>query len=189
MTRPTIPSAACASRTRSSRRSRSTTCTARRARAATPGAGAHDGRRAQQEPLVHQGGTDSGKAVGNDDFQRIIGLLETRDADAMVLVAQFLASTASSASCASVPTGKPGTLLAGRRVHARGLRLPAHLLHFDREALQACATPDTAAPAPTRSSTPTSSRRPGRTPKPCATATSSTARSRRATGACSGLRS
>ncbi len=59
-------------------------------RSARPGPPA----RGRTEPQPHarrRTRFDSSGAVGNEDFQRIISLLETRDAEAMVMVAQFLA--------------------------------------------------------------------------------------------------
>jgi hypothetical protein len=87
-----------------------------------------------------KGGTDSGKAVGNDDFQRIIGLLETRDADAMVLVAQFLAQHRLIGELRIGPNGEtpdPSSLVGAFTLVACDFQPTCST--FDREALQACA--------------------------------------------------
>jgi hypothetical protein len=87
-----------------------------------------------------KGGADAGKPVGNDDFQRIIGLLETRDADAMVLVAQFLAQHRLIGELRIGPNGEapePASLVGAFSLVACDFQPTCAT--FDREALQACA--------------------------------------------------
>lgn len=83
---------------------------------------------------------DSARTVTNDDFQRIINLLETRDAEAMVTVAQFLAQHRLIGELRIGPTGEvpePASLVGAFTLVACDYQptCPA----FDREALQACA--------------------------------------------------
>ncbi len=87
-----------------------------------------------------KGGSEVAKAVGNDDFQRIIGLLETRDAEAMVMVAQFLAQhrligELRIGPAAEVP--EPSSLVGAFSLVACDFQPTCST--FDREALQACA--------------------------------------------------
>ena len=87
-----------------------------------------------------KGGAEAGKAVGSDDFQRIIGLLETRDADAMVLVAQFLAQHRLIGELRIGPAGEapdPASLVGAFSLVACDFQPTCAA--FDREALQACA--------------------------------------------------
>lgn len=87
-----------------------------------------------------KGGAEGGKPVGNDDFQRIIGLLETRDAEAMVLVAQFLAQHRLIGELRIGPTGEipePSSLVGAFSLVACDFQPTCST--FDREALQACA--------------------------------------------------
>jgi hypothetical protein len=89
---------------------------------------------------IPKGGTDGAKAVGNDDFQRIIGLLETRDAEAMVLVAQFLAQHRLIGELRIGPTGEipePSSLVGAFSLVACDFQPTCST--FDREVLQACA--------------------------------------------------
>lgn len=83
---------------------------------------------------------ESDRALGNEDFQRIISLLETRDAEAMVMVAQFLAQHRLIGELRIGPTGEtpePASLVGAFSLVACDFQptCPA----FDREALQACA--------------------------------------------------
>jgi hypothetical protein len=87
-----------------------------------------------------KGGTDAARAVADSDFQRIISLLETRDAEAMVTVAQFLAQHRLIGELRIGPTGEvpePSSLVGAFSLVACDYQptCPA----FDREALQACA--------------------------------------------------
>ncbi len=87
-----------------------------------------------------KGSTESTRAVGNEDFQRIIGLLETRDAEAMVMVAQFLAQHRLIGELRIGPAGEvpePASLVGAFSLVACDFQptCPA----FDREVLQACA--------------------------------------------------
>ena len=87
-----------------------------------------------------KGGGESTRAVGNEDFQRIISLLETRDAEAMVMVAQFLAQHRLIGELRIGPNGEvpePASLVGAFSLVACDFQptCPA----FDREALQACA--------------------------------------------------
>jgi len=87
-----------------------------------------------------KGATESTRAVGTDDFQRIISMLETRDAEAMVLVAQFLAQHRLIGELRIGPVGEvpePASLVGAFSLVACDYQptCPA----FDREALQACA--------------------------------------------------
>lgn len=80
------------------------------------------------------------RAVATDDFQRIIRLLETRDADAMVTVAQFLAQNRLIGELRIGPNGEvpePASLVGAFSLVACDFQpaCPA----YDREALQACA--------------------------------------------------
>ena len=84
--------------------------------------------------------TEQSRAVGNEDFQRIIGLLETRDAEAMVMVAQFLAQHRLIGELRIGTTGEvpePASLVGAFSLVACDFQptCPA----FDREVLQACA--------------------------------------------------
>jgi hypothetical protein len=81
-----------------------------------------------------------GHALDNQDFQRIIDLLETRDAEAMVMVAQFLAQHRLIGELRIGPNGEvpePASLVGAFSLVACDFQptCPA----FDREALQACA--------------------------------------------------
>jgi hypothetical protein len=83
---------------------------------------------------------ESGKAVDNEDFRRIIDLLETRDAEAMVMVAQFLAQHRLIGELRIGATGEipePASLVGAFSLVACDFQptCPA----FDRESLQACA--------------------------------------------------
>ncbi|MCW5591533.1 MAG: hypothetical protein KIS74_05520 [Burkholderiales bacterium] len=81
-----------------------------------------------------------GRAVGNEDFLRIIGLLETRDGEAMVLVAQFLAQHQLIGELRLGPTGEipdPASLVGAFSLVACDFQPTCSA--FDREALQACA--------------------------------------------------
>jgi hypothetical protein len=83
---------------------------------------------------------DSVRAVGNQDFQRIIDLLETRDPEAMVMVAQFLAQHRLIGELRIGGTGEvpePASLVGAFSLVACDFQptCPA----FDREAQQACA--------------------------------------------------
>ncbi|HQZ44541.1 MAG TPA: hypothetical protein PK042_00425 [Usitatibacteraceae bacterium] len=83
---------------------------------------------------------ESSRTVGNEDFQRIIGLLETRDAEAMVMVAQFLAQHRLIGELRIGTTGEvpePASLVGAFSLVACDFQptCPA----FDREVLQACA--------------------------------------------------
>ena len=83
---------------------------------------------------------ESARAVTTSDFQRIIDLLETRDADAMVTVAQFLAQHRLIGELRIGPAGEvpePASLVGAFTLVACDYQptCPA----FDREALQACA--------------------------------------------------
>lgn len=85
-------------------------------------------------------GVESARAVDNEDFQRIIGLLETRDAEAMVMVAQFLAQHRLIGELRIGPHGEapePASLVGAFALVACDYQpsCPA----FDREAQQACA--------------------------------------------------
>ena len=87
-----------------------------------------------------KGAGESTRAVGNQDFQRIIGLLETRDAEAMVMVAQFLAQHRLIGELRIGTTGEvpePASLVGAFSLVACDFQptCPA----FDREAQQACA--------------------------------------------------
>jgi len=81
-----------------------------------------------------------GKGVANEDFLRIIGLLETRDGEAMVLVAQFLAQHQLIGELRLGPTGEipdPASLVGAFSLVACDFQPTCSA--FDREALQACA--------------------------------------------------
>ncbi|HRE13940.1 MAG TPA: hypothetical protein PLD37_07085 [Usitatibacteraceae bacterium] len=80
------------------------------------------------------------RAVAMDDFQRIIRLLETRDADAMVTVAQFLAQNRLIGELRIGPSGEvpePASLVGAFSLVACDFQPTCP--SFDREALQACA--------------------------------------------------
>jgi hypothetical protein len=80
------------------------------------------------------------RAVAGDDFQRIIGLLETRDAEAMVMVAQFLAQHRLIGELRIGPNAEvpePASLVGAFSLVACDLQPACPAL--DREALQACA--------------------------------------------------
>ncbi len=90
--------------------------------------------------LTTSKGGEPGKPVGNDDFQRIIRLLETRDAEAMVLVAQFLAQHQLIGELRIGTTGEvpePASLVGAFSLVACDFQPTCSA--FDREALQACA--------------------------------------------------
>lgn len=87
-----------------------------------------------------KGATESTRTVGNNDFQRIIGLLETRDAEAMVMVAQFLAQHSLISELRIGTTGEvpePASLVGAFSLVACDFQPTCPT--FDREALQACA--------------------------------------------------
>lgn len=84
--------------------------------------------------------TESTRTVGTDDFQRIISMLETRDAEAMVLVAQFLAQHRLIGELRIGPVGEvpePASLVGAFSLVACDFQPTCPT--FDREALQACA--------------------------------------------------
>ncbi|NJD87071.1 MAG: hypothetical protein FIB05_03510 [Betaproteobacteria bacterium] len=90
--------------------------------------------------LTTSKGGEPGKPVGNEDFQRIIGLLETRDAEAMVLVAQFLAQHQLIGELRLGTTGEvpePASLVGAFSLVACDFQPTCST--FDRESLQACA--------------------------------------------------
>lgn len=83
---------------------------------------------------------ESTRTVGTDDFQRIISMLETRDAEAMVLVAQFLAQHRLIGELRIGPVGEvpePASLVGAFSLVACDFQPTCPT--FDREALQACA--------------------------------------------------
>jgi hypothetical protein len=85
-------------------------------------------------------GLESSRAVAGDDFQRIISLLETRDPEAMVMVAQFLAQNRLIGELRIGPTGEvpePASLVGAFSLVACDFQ--SSCPSFDREALQACA--------------------------------------------------
>lgn len=87
-----------------------------------------------------KGATESTRTVGTDDFQRIISMLETRDAEAMVLVAQFLAQHRLIGELRIGPVGEvpePASLVGAFSLVACDFQPTCPT--FDREALQACA--------------------------------------------------
>src|SRR4029077_18549310 len=51
-------------------------------------------------------GNTNPRSVGNDDFSRIIGLLETHDPEAMLIVGQFLAQSAMASQLHIGPNGE-----------------------------------------------------------------------------------
>ena len=105
--------------------------------------------RAQARLLVAElnkglGGSKDGlqaeRSVAPDDFQRIISLLETRDAEAMIMVAQFLAQNRLIGELRIGPNGEtpePASLVGAFSLGACDFQ--ASCPSFDREALQACA--------------------------------------------------
>ncbi len=87
-----------------------------------------------------KGGTEVARPVSNDDFQRIIGLLETRDAEAIVTVAQLLAQHRLISELRIGPTGEvpePASLVGAFSLVACDFQPTCPT--FEREALQACA--------------------------------------------------
>jgi hypothetical protein len=85
-------------------------------------------------------GGENARAVAGDDFQRIINLLETRDAEAMVMVAQFLAQNRLISELRIGPNGEtpePSSLVGAFSLVACDFQ--ATCPSFDREAQQACA--------------------------------------------------
>ncbi|MDH5265846.1 MAG: hypothetical protein OEX21_13945 [Betaproteobacteria bacterium] len=83
---------------------------------------------------------ETSRTVGTDDFQRIISMLETRDAEAMVLVAQFLAQHRLIGELRIGPVGEvpePASLVGAFSLVACDFQPTCPT--FDREALQACA--------------------------------------------------
>lgn len=89
---------------------------------------------------IPKNAAESTRAVANDDFQRIIGLLETRDAEAMVMVAQFLAQHRLIGELRIGPAGEvpePASLVGAFSLVACDFQPTCPT--FDREAQQACA--------------------------------------------------
>ena len=87
-----------------------------------------------------KGGPEGGKPVGTEDFQRIISLLETKDSDAMVLVAQFLAQHRLIGELRIGPLGEvpePSSLVGAFSLVACDFQPTCST--FNHEALQACA--------------------------------------------------
>jgi len=85
-------------------------------------------------------GADNSHVVAQDDFQRIIGLLETKDPDAMITVAQFLAQNRLIGELRIGPNGEtpePASLVGAFSLVACDFQ--ATCSAFDRESLQACA--------------------------------------------------
>jgi hypothetical protein len=85
-------------------------------------------------------GAESSRAVVVDDFQRIISLLETRDAEAMQMVAQFLAQNRLIGELRIGPNGEvpePASLVGAFALV--GCDFQSSCPSFDREAQQACA--------------------------------------------------
>lgn len=83
---------------------------------------------------------ESAAALGNEDFRRIISLLETRDAEAMVTVAQFLAQHRLIGELRIGTTGEtpdPASLVGAFSLVACDFQPTCPAL--DRELLQACA--------------------------------------------------
>ncbi len=83
---------------------------------------------------------DAAHGLSADDLRRIVGLLETRDAEAMVMVAQFLAQHRLIGELRIGPNGEvpePSSLVGAFSLVACDFQPTCPT--FDREALQACA--------------------------------------------------
>jgi hypothetical protein len=85
-------------------------------------------------------GADTSRAVAVDDFQRIINLLETKDAEAMLMVAQFLAQNRLIGELRIGPNGEvPEAASLVGAFALVGCDFQPSCPSFDREAQQACA--------------------------------------------------
>ena len=172
-TRPsTTRSAACASRARKISQKdidELYAAAAQQGDAARPGAHPGGGAQRPSRQQPHRRARPAPRVTGRRHVARSIGLLETRDPEAMMIVGSFLAQIVDRAAAAHRPERRDARALGlPRRVLAGGVRHDGPDCTNSSHASRSWPAPTaaTATRRPSRSSTRTSSRRPGRTRTP-----------------------